>query len=255
MNVIRILLVEDHFLARTALISIVSRREEMKIVAIAENGADAITQYFQHHPDVTVMDLRLPRTSGLEAIRAIRSGDPGARILVLTNYDGSEDIYRALRAGASGYLVKDTSRAELLNAIHATSRGARYIPEDVRNRLAERASGSDLTPRELEVLALLTHGGNNREIRAAQYCREDDQHSCKQYSEQAGRIRSNSSRHCRHSTWTCPFGVIRSAPIATARGILHEQTSSTEFPSVGKLPDAHSLDAGLLFVKVLRPDF
>lgn len=164
MNIIRILLVEDHFLARTALISIVSRREEMKIVALAENGADAITQYFQHHPDVTVMDLRLPGTSGLEAIRAIRNGDPGARILVLTNYDGSEDIYRALRAGASGYLVKDTSRAELLNAIHTTYRGARYIPDDLRSRLAQRATGSDLTPRELEVLALLTRGGNNREI-------------------------------------------------------------------------------------------
>ena len=150
--------------ARTALISIISRREELKIAAIAENGADAITQYFQHHPDVTVMDLRLPGTSGLEAIRAIRSGDPGARILVLTNYDGSEDIFRALRAGASGYLVKDTSRAELLNAIHSIYRGARYIPEDLRNRLAQRATGSDLTPRELEVLALLAHGGNNREI-------------------------------------------------------------------------------------------
>lgn len=83
---------------------------------------------------------------------------------MLTNYDGSEDIFRALRAGASGYLVKDTSRAELLNAIHTIYRGARYIPEDLRNRLAQRATGSDLTPRELEVLALLAHGGNNREI-------------------------------------------------------------------------------------------
>jgi len=164
MNIIRILLVEDHFLARTALISIVSRREEMQVVAIAENGSDAIAQYFQHHPDVTVMDMRLPGVSGLEAIRAIRNGDPGARILVLTNFDGSEDIYRALRAGASGYLVKDTSRAELLNAIHATYKGTRYIPENLRNRLAERSNGSDLTPRELEVLALLTHGGSNRDI-------------------------------------------------------------------------------------------
>jgi DNA-binding NarL/FixJ family response regulator len=164
MSVIRILLVEDHFLARTALISIVSRREEMEIVAIAENGADAITQYFKCRPDVTIMDLGLPGTSGLEAIRAIRNGDPGAHILVLTNYDGSEDIFQALRAGAIGYLVKDTSRAELLDAIHATYRGARYIPEELRNRLAQRATGSDLTPRELEVLALLTHGGNNKDI-------------------------------------------------------------------------------------------
>ena len=138
MNIIRILLVEDHFLARTALISIVSRREEMKVVAIAENGADAITQYFQHHPDVTVMDLRLPGTSGLDAIRAIRSGDPGARVLVLTNCDGSEDIYRALRAGASGYLIKDTSRAELLNAIHATYSGSTSHPR----RCAQQAGAA-----------------------------------------------------------------------------------------------------------------
>ena len=138
MNTIRILLVEDHFLARTALVSIIGRREDMEVAAIAENGSDAITQYFQIRPDVTVMDLRLPRTSGLEAIYAIRSGDPGARILVLTNYDGSEDIYRALRAGASGYLLKDTSRAELLNAILTTNRGARYIPEDIRSRLEEQ---------------------------------------------------------------------------------------------------------------------
>jgi DNA-binding NarL/FixJ family response regulator len=147
-----------------ALKSILSPRSDMEIVAIAENGADAIARYSEHRPEVTIMDLRLPGMSGFNAIRAIRGCDPRARILVLTNYDGSEDIYRALRAGASAYLLKDTTGAELVDAVLATHRGLRYIPRGVGDRLAQRISTADLTSREREVLNLLAHGHSNREI-------------------------------------------------------------------------------------------
>ena len=109
MNDIRILLVEDHFLARMALSSVLTVRNGMKIVATAENGSDAIDRYFKHRPDVTIMDLCLPGISGFEAISIIRERDADARIVVLTNYDGSEDIYRALQAGATAYLLNDLS--------------------------------------------------------------------------------------------------------------------------------------------------
>jgi len=164
MNYIRILLVEDHFLARMALSSVLTIRNGMKIVATAENGSDAIDRYFEHRPDVTIMDLCLPGISGFEAISIIRERDTDARIVVLTNYDGSEDIYRALQAGATAYLLKDTSGAELLEAVRATHRGSRYIPRSVGDRLAQRIGVENLTAREQEVLALVVHGCSNREI-------------------------------------------------------------------------------------------
>lgn len=164
MNHIRILLVEDHFLARQALSSVLTLHHEMKIVATAENGNEAVDRYFEYHPDVVIMDLRLPGMSGFEAIRVIRRHDSSARILVLSNYDGSEDIYRALQAGATAYLLKDTSGAELVEAVQATHRGLRYIPRTVGDRLAQRLGAEDLTARELEVLALVAHGYSNRGI-------------------------------------------------------------------------------------------
>lgn len=164
MNQIRILLVEDHFLARQALTSVLTLHDEMKIVANGENGAEAVNRYFEFNPDVVIMDLRLPGMTGLEAIQAIRRRDPNARVLVLSNYDGSEDIYRALQAGATAYLFKDTSGAELVQAVQATYRGQRYIPRTVADRLAQRVGAEDLTARELEVLELVAHGRSNREI-------------------------------------------------------------------------------------------
>lgn len=164
MNDIRILLVEDHFLARQALRSVFALHEEMKIVATAENGAQAVERYVECQPDVVIMDLRLPGMNGFDAIHAIRERDANARILVLSNYDGSEDIYRALQAGASAYLLKDTSSADLVEAVKATYRGMRYIPRNVGDRLAQRVGVENLTARELEVLALVAHGHSNREI-------------------------------------------------------------------------------------------
>jgi DNA-binding NarL/FixJ family response regulator len=164
MNYIRILLVEDHFLARMALSSVLTVRNGMMIVATAENGSDAIDRYIEHRPDVTIMDLCLPGMSGFDAISFIRQRDPDARIVVLTNYDGSEDIYRALRAGATAYLLKDTSGAELVEAVRATHRGSHYIPRRVGDRLAQQIGVEHLTAREQEVLALVVHGCSNREI-------------------------------------------------------------------------------------------
>jgi DNA-binding NarL/FixJ family response regulator len=164
MSRISVLLVEDHFLPRMALSSILNARSDMALVAMAENGSGAVTEYGIHHPNVTIMDLRLPDMSGFDAIAAIRAIDPKARVLVLTNSDRSEDIYRAFQSGASGYLLKSTTGAELVNAILATHSGLKYIPRGIGDRLAERLGTADLTSRELEVLALLAHGLSNREI-------------------------------------------------------------------------------------------
>ena len=164
MSRISVLLVEDHFLPRMALGSILNGRNDMEIVAMAENGADAVTEYGRRRPNVTIMDLRLPDMSGFDAIAAIRAIDPRARVLVLTNSDRSEDIYRAFQSGASGYLLKSTTGAELVNAILATHHGLKYIPRGIGDRLAERLGAADLTSREQEVLALVAHGLSNREI-------------------------------------------------------------------------------------------
>jgi len=161
---LRVLLVEDHFLARMALRGIFNGRPDMTLVAEAANGIQAVDLYREHRPDVTIMDLGLPQLSGLEAIRRIRSLDPSARILVLTNFGGSEDAHRALEAGASAYLGKDTGGEELIEAILAVNRNERYLQESIAARLAERDPSSDLTARELAVLDLLVKGCTNREI-------------------------------------------------------------------------------------------
>ena len=161
---VKVLLVEDHFLARTALRSVLSGRFEVTIAAEAETGEQALELYDQVLPDVTLMDLRLPGMSGFEAIAAIRKRHKDARIVVLTNYEGSEDVFRALRGGAMGYLTKDASGDQVLEAILTARRGVRYLPRAVRDRLVERLPLTELTPREHQVLTLITHGLSNRDI-------------------------------------------------------------------------------------------
>jgi DNA-binding NarL/FixJ family response regulator len=165
-STIRILLVEDHFLARTALRSILDGKG-MAVVAEADNGEQAITLFQKLRPDVTVMDLRMAGVNGFDAITAIRKLNRTAKIVVLTNYEGSEDVYRALRCGAMAYLTKDASGQEVVNAIHTVHQGSRYLPREVRDRLAERIPCTELTPREQQVLKLISQGNSNREIATA----------------------------------------------------------------------------------------
>lgn len=162
----RILIIEDQFFFRLALHTIIDARSDMKIVGESDKGGEAVALYRALTPDVTIMDLRLPDVSGFEAIQAIRATDARARVLVLSNYEGSEDIHRALHAGALAYLTKDAGGEELVRAIQAVAQGKRYLPASVGATLAERVPESDLTDRETDVLLLLSKGCSNREIGA-----------------------------------------------------------------------------------------
>ena len=147
-----------------ALHSVLSGHSQICIVGEAADGESGISMYREHKPDVVVLDLRLPRLSGFEVIVQLRKESPPARIVILSNYQGSEDIYRAVRSGAMAYLTKDASGEELLNAIESVDRGLRYLPHVALDRLAERMPSVELTPRESEVLACITQGRSNREI-------------------------------------------------------------------------------------------
>ncbi len=164
---IRVLVVDDHQIVRQGLVALINSEPGLKVVAEAADGAQAVELFRQHRPDVTLMDLRLPGLGGVEATRAIRREFATARIIVLTTYDGDEDIYRALQAGAQGYLLKGMSFDELLAAIRTVHAGARRIPAPVAERLAERIAGQELTGRELQVLELIVKGRSNREISTA----------------------------------------------------------------------------------------
>jgi len=163
---IRVLCVDDHRLMREGIVHIVGLQPDIKVVAEASNGEEAVEQFLRHQPDVTLMDLQLPRMNGLQAIRAIRHGAPDARVVVLTMYHGDEDIYRALQAGAAGYLLKDTVPEDLVRVIREVHAGKRAIPPDVEAALALRATQPALTFREIQVLELLATGKRNKEIAA-----------------------------------------------------------------------------------------
>jgi DNA-binding NarL/FixJ family response regulator len=161
---IRVLAVDDHDVVRTGIKAIVANEGDMSVVAEAADGSDALALYEQCTPDVVLMDLRMPRMDGIAAIRAIVAAHPEARVVALTSYEGDADIYRALDAGACGYLVKDMTGPQVVAAIRSAAGGKRVIPPIVAGRLAEFTPRVDLTPRELEVLRLAAKGLRNRDI-------------------------------------------------------------------------------------------
>ncbi|MDQ1452925.1 MAG: hypothetical protein QOJ51_6644 [Acidobacteriaceae bacterium] len=161
---ITVLLVEDHFLARIALRSVLAGHSQICVIGEAGDGEQGLAMYRALRPDVMLLDLRLPGTSGFEVLTRVRREFDDARVVVLSNYQGSEDVYRAVRSGAAGYLTKDASGQELIDAITTVHRDLRYLPRTALDRLAERTSAIDLTPRETEVLTCITQGRSNREI-------------------------------------------------------------------------------------------
>lgn len=166
MSKTRVLIADDHPIVREGLSAVIDDQPDMAVVGQAANGAEAVALALAHRPDVLLLDLRMPELNGVAAIRAIRAQWPQAHVVVLTTYDGDEDIYRALQAGAQAYLLKDTPRAELLDVIRAVARGQRRLPPEVAARLMERMSGQALTEREVEVLRLMARGRSNKAIGA-----------------------------------------------------------------------------------------
>ncbi len=161
---IRILIVDDHPIVRMGISAIINARSDMVAVAQANSGEEAIALYRQHVPDITLMDLRLPGMGGVEAIRAIRAVSPKARFVVLTTYEGDEDIHQALKSGAQGYLIKGMPHEDLIEAIRRVHAGEYFVPVPMAEALATRIPRTQLTPRERDVLSLLVEGKSNKEI-------------------------------------------------------------------------------------------
>jgi two-component system NarL family response regulator len=161
---IRVLLADDHTVVRDGLSVIIDQEAGLQVVAQAANGRQAVELWNEHRPDVTLMDLQMPLLNGVEAIREIKAAHPDARIIVLTTFDGDEDIYRALRAGAKSYLLKDVRREDLFHCIREVHAGKYFLPPEVAAKLASRQPAVELTLRELEVLRLLSEGKSNKAI-------------------------------------------------------------------------------------------
>lgn len=170
---IRVFTVDDHPLMHEGLAAIVNSQPDMMVVAQAENAAAAINDFHKHRPDVTLMDLRLPDMSGIDALIAIRTKEPAARIIMLTTFEGDIEVQRALKAGASGYLLKSTPPPALVEAIRRVHRGKRHVAQELAAQLAENLSDDDLTPREIEVLRLIAEGSRNHEIAASLFLSEE----------------------------------------------------------------------------------
>jgi DNA-binding NarL/FixJ family response regulator len=166
MNAIRILTVDDHPLFREGIAAILEGQPDISLVGEASDGREAIQQFRAHRPDVILMDLQMPEMNGLDATIAIRSEDPGARIIVLTTYMGDVQVMRALRAGARAYLLKNLLHKELLDTIRAVHAGKKTISPEVSYELAHHATDDALTPGEIEVLRLIAGGNANKEIAA-----------------------------------------------------------------------------------------
>jgi len=163
-NKASVLLADDHALLRTGVANIINQEPDLHVVAEASNGAEAVAAYARHHPDVTLLDLRMPVMEGVEAVRQIRALDPQARVIVLTTYDTDEEISRALKAGAKAYVLKDISADELVGCIRDVLSGKTYLAPAAAAKLAEGVTRVQLTPREMATLRLMSDGKSNKEI-------------------------------------------------------------------------------------------
>lgn len=163
-NLIRILTVDDHPLLRKGIAALVNAEPDLKLVAEASNGKEAIDAFRSNQPDVTLMDLQMPEMNGVEAIHAIRSEFPEARIIVLTTYSGDMQVLRALKAGARGYILKGHVHKELLDTIRAVHAGKKRIPPEIAAELADHATDDPLTEREIDVVRLIAAGNSNKQI-------------------------------------------------------------------------------------------
>jgi len=161
---IRVLIVDDHPIMRVGIAAIINAQEDMEVVGQAGNSAEALRLFDLTSPNLTMMDLRLPDRSGVETIRHIRAVAPNARIIVLTTYEGDEDIHQALEAGARGYLIKGMPHEALIKALYRVHAGQRFLPQLVTEALSSRIPGSNLSQREQQVLQLMLDGMSNREI-------------------------------------------------------------------------------------------
>lgn len=162
-----VLIADDHPIVREGLVTLINRTSDMQVVAVASNGREALEKYIEQSPDIALLELRLPLMDGVETVMSICARTPTARLIVFTICQGEEDIYRALRAGAYGYLFKSSSLNELLECIRTVAQGKRWIPPAVAARLGKRVADRGLTVRETEVLRAVTSGKSNKEIGAA----------------------------------------------------------------------------------------
>jgi two-component system NarL family response regulator len=162
-----VLLVDDHALLRTGVANIINQEPDLEVIAEAGDGLEAIDAYERHHPDVILLDLRMPRMEGVEVVRQIRDRDPRARVIILTTYDTDDEIERALKAGAKAYVLKDISADDLVGCIRAVLAGRTYIAPAAAAKLAEGVTRVQLTPREMATLRLMADGKANKEIATA----------------------------------------------------------------------------------------
>lgn len=166
MTMIRVLVIDDHPMIRAGLSATISPEPDMEVIASAENGREGVELYRKHQPEVALMDLKMPEMGGVEAIRVIRAEFPLAKIVVLSTYEGDEDIYRAMKAGAVTYLLKNTRSEKMIGVIREVAAGGRPLPPEVAQKLTDRMFQSALTGREVEVLCLVARGRRNKEIAA-----------------------------------------------------------------------------------------
>jgi len=163
----RILIADEHPIVREGLAALINRRPDMTVIAEASSGQDAVDQFVEQSPDLAILELKLPLMDGIETVKSICAKNPAARLVVFTTCLGEEDIYRAVRAGAFGYLLKDTSLPDLIECILAVAQGKRWIPASVAAQLGKRVQDRELTPREMQALRALSSGMSNKEIGSA----------------------------------------------------------------------------------------